>query len=101
MTAAYQIPLQEGPQSFVVPLAGVTYRMRLWWCDGVYPAWMLDLATESGTTLTAGLPLLPGDDLLAQHTHLGVGGSLYVISDGAPTFDSLGATTQLYFVPTT
>jgi hypothetical protein len=97
----YQIPLQPGPQSFVVPLAGAAYRLRLWWCESTFPAWMLDLATEGGAALVAGLPLLPGGDLLAQHAHLGIGGGLYVISEGAPTFDSLGDTTQLYFVPAT
>jgi len=101
MSTPFKIPLSAGAQSFVVPLAGVSYGMRLWWCaSSATPAWVLDISKEDGTRLVSGLPLVTGCDLLAQHAHLGIGGGLYVVSDtDPPTFDSLGDTTKLYFLP--
>jgi len=99
MTTPQLIPLEAGAQTLAVPLGGVTYRMRIWWRESVTPAWVLDLATDEGTALVSGLPLLPGADLLAQHKHLGIPGVLYVLSDGDITYDSLGASTRLYFLP--
>jgi len=101
MSTAFQIPLAQGPQSFAVPLGGATYRMRLWWGDSDEPAWYLDVATDADVPLVRGVPLLPGADLLSQHRHLGVAGELYVVADGPITYDSLGTSTRLYFVPTT
>ena len=47
-------------------------------------------------------PLVPGVDLLAQYRYLGFTGSLVVQTDNDPnadpTYDSLGQTSQLYFV---
>ncbi|MDE2403044.1 MAG: hypothetical protein KGL90_15415 [Burkholderiales bacterium] len=99
MTSLFLIPTQPGAQSVTVPLAGVSYRLRLWWCESATPAWLLDIATENGAALVRGLPLLPGADILAQHKHLGIGGGLYMASDGAPTYDSLGTSSKLYFLP--
>lgn len=101
MSTPFKIPLGAGAQSFVVPLAGVSYRMLLRWCaSNATPAWVLDISTEAGAPLVRGLPLVTGCDLLSQHAHLGIGGGLYVVSDtDPPTFDSLGTTTKLYFLP--
>lgn len=96
--ATFEIPLQAGAQELTVPLGGVAYRLRLWWCDGITPAWMLDISTEQGAPLVRGIPLLPGADLLEQHAHLGILGRLGVVADGVPTYDSLGTSTKLYFV---
>lgn len=100
MTTPSIIPLEAGAQTLSVPLAGVTYRMRIWWRESVTPCWMLDLSTDAGVALVSGLPLLPGADLLAQHQHLGVGGALYVLADSDITYDSLGTSTRLYFLAT-
>lgn len=103
MSTPFEIPLSAGPQTFSAPLAGVTYRMRLTWCASVStPAWVLDIATDAGDPLVSGLSLVIGSDLLAQHAHLNIGGGLYVVSDiDPPTYDSLGVTTKLYFLPST
>lgn len=98
MSNIYEIPLSPGAQEVTVPLGGVAYRLRTWWRDGNTPAWMLDISTEQGVPLVRGIPLLPGADLLEQHAHLGIPGSLGVIADGAPTYNSLGTSTKLYFV---
>lgn len=99
MTTPQLIPLEAGSQTLAVPLGGVTYRMRIWWRESVKPAWMLDLSSDDGTALVSGLPMLPGADLLAQHKHLGVAGVLYVLADSDITYDSLGTSTRLYFLP--
>lgn len=99
MTTPQLIPLEAGAQTLAVPLGGVTYRMRIWWRESVTPAWMLDLSSDDGTALVSGVPLLPGGDLLAQHQHLGVAGVLYVLADSDITYDSLGTSTRLYFLP--
>lgn len=99
MTTPLIIPLVASAQTFSVPLAGVTYRMSIWWRESATPCWMLDLAADDGSPLVNGIPMLPGADLLGQHKHLGVAGVLYVLSDGDITFDSLGSSTKLYFLP--
>lgn len=99
MTTLSIIPLEAGAQTLSVPLGGVTYRMRIWWRESVTPCWMLDLSTDDGVALVSGLPMLPGADLLAQHKHLGVAGVLYVLADDEITYDSLGNSTRLYFLP--
>lgn len=100
MSTTFEIPLTSGAQSFSVPLAGVTYSMRLRCCGVEAPSWVLDVSTEAGDPLVSGLPLVTGCDLLAQHGHLGIGGGLYVVSDiDPPTYASLGVATKLYFLP--
>lgn len=99
MTTPSIIPLEAGAQSLSVPLGGTSYRMRIWWRESVTPCWMLDLSTDAGVSLVSGVPLLPGADLLAQHQHLGIAGALYVLADADITYDSLGVSTRLYFLP--
>lgn len=101
MSTAFQIPLATGAQAFSAQLGGTTYRLRIWWGDSDEPAWYLDVATDADVPLVRGVPLLPGADLLSQHRHLGVAGELYVVADGPITYDSLGSSTRLYFVPST
>jgi hypothetical protein len=63
----------------------------------------MDIGDENGTILVAGIPLVSGADLLSQYRYLGFPGGLFVTTDrGAgevPTFDGLGATSHLYFIP--
>lgn len=105
MATIYEIPLTPGNQSFAVDLAGTTYGMKLVWRAAKDAGWVLDISNSSGTVLVAGIPLLPGMDLLGQHRHLeiGGGGTLYVATDGdasaPPTFDNLGQASRLYWVP--
>lgn len=100
--ATYEIPLRPGPQILSVQLGAENYILRLLFAAAVDGGWMMDILDASGTALIAGLPMVTGADLLAQHKHLGVPGALYVATDGDPdaplTFDTLGTTGRLYFV---
>lgn len=102
MSGVYEIPLTPAtPQTLTAPLSGHDYRLLLTWNhQGEY--WMLDLSTAGGVWILRSVPMLPGRNLLGGFEHLSVGGELWVRTDGdpdaAPTFDSLGVTTRLYFV---
>ena len=98
---AYEVPLISGAQTFAITLAGVDLQLTLRWCDPA-ACWMLSLAYVSGTELVSSIPVVTGTDLLGQHAHLGIGGSLYAqsISDpnAVPTYESLGTDGLLFFV---
>lgn len=96
------IPLLPRGQRFSISLASVTYNLRVTWNDAEEGGYILDIGDAVGNILVAGIPLVTGADLLAQHVHLGIGGSLFVTTDrdtgDVPTFDGLGVTSNLYFV---
>lgn len=98
---AYEIPLEPTPHTFAVTLAGVEYRLTVKWNERA-SCWVLDIATSLGAALVTGVPLVTGVDLLEQHRHLGIGGSLYAQTDddpnAVPTFDNLGSNGHLFFV---
>lgn len=102
--AVVEIPLTPSAQAFTITLGEVPYRMRLIYNDAEEGGWTLDIGQPDGTILLAGLPLIPGVDLLAQHAHMEWPGALVVTTDHdageAPTFDGLGTTSHLYFVAT-
>ena len=102
--AALEIPLTPQAQRFSISFGGTVYRMRLLWNDADEGGWTLDIGDEDGTLLVAGIPLVTGVDLLAQHRHLGFAGGLYVTTDrGAgevPTYLGLGQTAHLFYVTT-
>ncbi|MFX5214449.1 hypothetical protein ABTC92_18495, partial [Acinetobacter baumannii] len=85
-----------------ITLGGESYRMRLMFNEADEGGWTLDIGRSDGTILLAGVPLIPGVDLLAQHAHMGWPGRLVVTSDRntgeIPTFNGLGMTSHLYFV---
>jgi hypothetical protein len=97
---SYEIPLSPEPQRFNIKLAGVERILRFYW-NGLSTCWCLDIFTGS-TPLLQGVPIITGIDLLAQHKHLNIGGSLIVQTDydldAVPTFDNLGQTGHLYFI---
>jgi hypothetical protein len=99
--AAFEIPLSGESQSFGVTLAGAQYQLLVQWRNAVQ-TWFLDIADASGNPLVQGIALVTGVDLLGQHKHLGIDGSLFVVSDddpGAmPTYDNMGTGSHLYFV---
>ena len=101
MTIPYEIPLDPGPQEFYIQLAGVQYLLTVLW-NWPASAWTLDIKAADGTPILLNLPLVPGVDLLGQHQHLGLGGSLFVQTDGdlgrIPQYDDLGGAGHLYFV---
>lgn len=103
MSAPVEIPLVAGPQRFSVRLNDVIYQMRITWNDADMGGYFFDLGAEDGTPLIAGHPLVTGANLLGQYGYLEVGGKLVVTTDrGAgdlPTYDGLGATSHLFFIP--
>ncbi|WP_250512703.1 hypothetical protein [Caballeronia sp. INDeC2] len=100
--AIYEIPLSGVPQSFQIALAGVTYKLTLMWREAPQGGWFLDMADAAGNRILSGVPLVTGADLLEQYEYLGIGGELWLQTDGdeaaVPTFDDIGTTSHLYFV---
>ena len=98
---AYEIPLTATPQRFQIQLASVLYTLQVRWNEQAL-SWMLDLMAADGTPILTSKPLITGTDLLKQHAHLGIGGALFVQSDGGldvvPDLESLGTSGHLYFV---
>ncbi|SCD25497.1 phage baseplate plug family protein [Brucella inopinata] len=102
----YKIPLLSGTmQSLQVMFGSTEYRLTLRYrdVDDGLGLWSLDIAdTVTNTDIICGVPLVTGADLLAQYRYLGIAGSLFAYTDGepdaVPTFDSLGADSNLYFV---
>lgn len=98
----YEIPLTAGPQTFGVSLAGVEYRLTIYWADAPGGGWILDIADVNGARLVSGILMATGVDLLAPYAYLGFIGSLIVQTDhdpdALPTFANLGATSHLFYV---
>lgn len=104
MSAATQLPVVPSRgQRFKAALGDTAYNFRLTWDDAQGGCWIMDIGDVDGAVIVAGIPLVSGTDLLAQYRHLGFEGSLVVTTDrGAgevPTFDGLGVTSRLLFVP--
>lgn len=99
----FEIPLNPQAQSFLIPLAGTTYSLRLYW-NTPASCWGLDIADASAAPLVRGIPLVTGVDLLAQYAYLNFPGALICQTDhdpdAVPTFTNLGLTSHLYFVLT-
>lgn len=98
----YEIPLTASEnQTVSVVLLNVTYRMTLQWREAAQ-CWFLDIADGAGDPLVQGIALVTGSNLLRQHQYLGIGGGLVVMCDtgtDVPTFDNLGVSAHLLFVP--
>jgi hypothetical protein len=104
MAEIFEIPTEPAtPQKFSISLSGLTRQLTLTWCQ---PAgcWILDIADASAVPILSGIPLITGADLLAQFGYLGLGGAMLVQTDhnadAVPTFDNLGDTGHLFFMPT-
>lgn len=98
---AFKIPFTNTPQRFAISLAGKDYILQNVW-NGENESWeitMLDGDTEE--PIFASMPLVTGTDLLRQYEYLGIGGALYVYTDGddtaVPTLANLGVESNLYF----
>lgn len=97
----YEVPITPGtPQTFAISLNGVVYQLTLNFCTD-NQTWTLNIAAQDNTPIANGIPLVTGADLLAQYEYLGIGGSLFVQTDGnpyaVPGFTALGDTGHLYF----
>lgn len=99
--SVYEIPLRAEPQTFLIDLAGDSYRMTIRWC-GAMAAWVLDLDTPEREAVLHGIPLVTGTDLLGQYEYLGIEGQLRVQTLGdleaIPTFENLGTNGVLFFI---
>lgn len=94
--AVYKIPLLSTNQKFNIKLNGTTYKLQV-----IYRGskWVLDLMDTAENYLIAGMPVVMGDNLLAQHQHI-IKGSLYVVNnneDEAQYFTDLGRNINLYW----
>lgn len=99
--AVFEIPLSPQPQKFQIPLNGVTYGMILRYIDTDMGGWVLDILESDDTPIIQGIPLVTGEDLLAQYAYLGIVGGLIVQTDhdvnAVPTYANLGVSSHLYF----
>lgn len=101
--SVFLIPLTNTPQQFEISLANINYIMTCKFNDASEGGWTLDLADQlSGLPIATNLPLITGGDVLAGLGYLGVGGTMYVYTDGddfaVPTLTNLGVESNLYFV---
>lgn len=99
--AVFEIPLSAKPQTFLIDLAGQTYRLTLKW-GGPAECWVLDIADSSGSPIAAGLPVVTGVNILGQLDYLGIGGELRAQTLGdlyaPPSFDNLGTDGLIFFI---
>lgn len=91
-----KIPLLSTNQKFNVKLGGITYKLQI-----IYRGskWILDLMDTAENYLIAGIPMVMGDNLFAQHQHI-IKGSLYVINNNeneTQAFIDLGRNINLYW----
>ncbi len=94
--ALYEIPLVTTNHKINVVLGKTTYTLQL-----IYRLnrWYLDILSTSGEYLIAAIPMVIGDNLLAQHRHI-INGALYVANtnqDEVHGFNDLGQTIKLYW----
>ena len=97
----YLVPLVPSQQYFNITLAGVTYTMRLIYCDDPSEGWILDIGDVNGNPILCGTSLKSGVNLLHQYEYLNFGGGLAVVLGGDITsvgYTDLGVNAQLYFV---
>jgi hypothetical protein len=102
--ASFEIPLSGANQTFAIVLNGVSYVLRLIFCQTTDSSacWLLDISDQNSNPIVCGVPLVTGADLLEQYAYLNFGFILYCFSDGTlssaiPTFANLGTTSHLFF----
>jgi hypothetical protein len=111
--AVFKIPTIPGRlQRFDIVINGTRYGMRLLY-NTAAGSWMMDLIDEADVPVLAGIPLVTGVDLIAQHRHLNIGVNardgtrvqMLVMTfamdkppDTIPTFENLGVDGFLYYV---
>ena len=97
-----EIPLQPQPQSFSITLGTKEYRLSFTFIDTEEGGWLMSITdAASEVLLISCIPLVTGEDLLAQFRYFVFGGEMVVATDAdpdaVPTFDNLGLTSHLYF----
>ena len=98
MSDLYEIDLVEGAQSFTVNLGGTAYRFRLTYRDAFLGGWFLDVEKLDGSDAILGIPMLPMNDLFAQHEYKNFGHLYVIVGNGdyrQPTFEDMGTNVRL------
>lgn len=101
--STFIIPFQNVPQTFTIPLAGVSYTITCRWNDQPDAGWIMDISDVlTGDVLATNIPLVTGVDLLSGLEYLGIDGELAVYTNGeqfaVPTLLNLGVESNVYFV---
>lgn len=103
MSIPIAVLLTSGNQRFTLLIDGVEYAFVLRWNNAPLGGWVLDIYRDASTPLVAGLPLVTGADMLAQHRHLGIPRQLILAMDGdldaTPRYDQIARDANLYLVP--
>ena len=93
----YEIPLTAGSQTFDVSLGGNQYTFTIVYRDAEFGGWFVDMVRTDGEAVL-GMPLVVGEDMLAQYRHKGFG-HLYAQIAGrdarVPTWDDMGTYVSL------
>lgn len=99
--AAYEIPFTPEPQTFVIALAGVDYRLTTVW-NKASESWTLDIMKPDNTPIVTGIPIVTGSNLLHQYAYLGIAGKIFVQSAGdvtkIPGLADLGIGGLVFFI---
>ena len=102
----YLIPTQPLAQQIQITLGTVAYNLVLRW-NVPNASWMMDILDDNGDQILSGIPVVPGEDLLAPFAYLGIGGSVgageiqaQTTSDtfAVPTYANLGTDGNLYWL---
>ena len=103
MAQVFEIPLSSANQTLSTVLNGVSYIIRLIFCQTTdsQACWLLDINDQNDNPIVCGIPLVTGADMLEQYAYLNFGFILYCFTDGNlsanPTFANLGTTSHLQF----
>src|ERR1700676_1750065 len=103
MSKTFEIPLTSGNQLVNIAIAGVSYNLRLIFCQTTEAeaCSLLDINDANLVPVVCGIPLVPGADMVGQYQYLNFGFILYCFTDGnrdaVPTFANLGTSSHLYF----
>lgn len=102
MSTVFEIPLSPTAQKFNIDLLDVNYELRVVW-NPASACWVLDIADTNSVPIACGIALVTGADLMGQLAYLGLGGGLLVATDASlqavPTYDNIGSSSHLFFVP--
>lgn len=98
----FQIPVINEPQTFQIALANTDYTLTCKFNSADEGGWVLDIFDANNeNAIACNIPLITGANLLDGLQYLGIGGGLYVRTDGdadaVPTYENLGVESFLYF----
>lgn len=93
-----EIPLTPTNQQFTIKLSDTVWQFHLIWRESA--AWVLDILTVDNQPVIQGIPLVMGENLLAQYQHLISEGKLVLLSDEESDINAntLGTTVKLYWI---